>query len=331
MRIAIVTDAWEPQVNGVVRTLMTTGRELERRGHTLRFVTPLEFKTWPCPTYPEIRLALRPYRKLADILELLAPQALHIATEGPLGHAARRWARHHGKPFTTSFHTQFPEYLRLRLPLPVSWSYAYLRRFHAPAARTLVPTPSQRTKLIERGFAHLELWSRGVDTAIFNPDDPVAYGLPRPLLLYMGRVAVEKNIEAFLALQSPGTKIVIGDGPDLARLRTAYPTAHFLGARFGRELARHLAGADVFVFPSRTDTFGVVLLEAMACGLPVAAYPVQGPLDVVQSGQTGILHPDLAVAVAGALALDSRLAVQHAATCTWARCTDAFEAQLASM
>lgn len=329
MRIAIVTDAWEPQVNGVVRTLTMTARELERRGHSVRFVTPLEFRTVPCPTYPEIRLAVRPMNQAAATLEAFAPQALHIATEGPLGHAGRRWALRQRMAFTTSFHTQFPEYIRLRVPVPVSWSYAYLRRFHGAAVCTMVPTPLQCARLVARGFDNLRLWSRGVDTATFHPDDPVDYGLPRPLLLYMGRVATEKNIEAFLALAHPGSKVVIGDGPDLARLRAAYPAAHFLGARYGRELARHLAGADVFVFPSRTDTFGIVLLEAMACGLPVAAYPVQGPLDVVQSGRTGVLHEDLALAVAGALTIDRYDAVAYAGQYTWARCTDMFETNLA--
>lgn len=329
MRIAIVTDAWHPQVNGVVRTLSMTAAELERRGHAVRLVTPQEFRTWPCPTYPEIRLALGAGREVGGKLAAFAPDALHVATEGPLGHAARRWAMQGGMPFTSAFHTQFPEYIRLRVPLPVGLTYAWLRRFHTAAVRTMVPTPSQRAKLEARGFSRLCLWPRGVDTQVFHPADPVAYGLPRPLLVYMGRVATEKNIEAFLALDHPGSKLVIGDGPALARLRQAYPAAHFLGALSGRDLARHLAGADVFVFPSRTDTFGVVLLEAMACGLPVAAYPVQGPLDVVRHGETGVLDADLARAVAGALTLDRADTVAYAAEHTWARATDLFEQHLA--
>jgi glycosyltransferase involved in cell wall biosynthesis len=331
MRIAIVTDAWEPQVNGVVRTLASTGAELERRGHAVRFVTPLEFRTVPCPTYPEIRLAVCPARRVAAILDDLAPHAIHIATEGPLGHAARRYCRAGRLPFTTSFHTQFPEYIRLRAPLPLAWSYAYLRRFHAAAVRTLVPTPSQRARLLARGFANLALWARGVDTSVFHPGEAVVYPWPRPLLLTMGRVAVEKNIEAFLDLDVPGTKVVIGGGPDLARLREGYPAVHFLGPLFGRELARHVAGADVFVFPSRTDTFGLVLLEAMACGVPVAAFPVQGPIDVVPDGVAGALDEDLGRGVVRALALPRSACVTHAGRHTWAETTAVFAANLAAI
>lgn len=328
-RIAIVTDAWAPQVNGVVRTLATTGAELERRGHTVRFVTPAEFRTVPCPTYPEIRLALWPGRGVAEVLDSFAPHHVHIATEGPLGHAAQRYCRRRGYPFTTSFHTQFPEYIRLRAPLPVAWSYAYLRRFHGLARATLVPTPSQRERLLARRFEHLHIWPRGVDTAIFHPGDAVSLPWPRPLMLYMGRVAVEKNIEAFLTLDLPGTKLVIGDGPDLPRLRARHAGVRFLGPLFGRELARHVAGADVFVFPSLTDTFGLVLLEAMACGVPVAAYPVQGPVDVVADGVAGALDRDLGRAVVRALAVPRAQCVQHAAGFAWSRATDTFESHLA--
>lgn len=328
-RIALVTDAWHPQVNGVVRTLETTVAHLERRGHEVMALTPAAFRTMPCPTYPEIRLALWPGTRVAGMLDAFAPDAIHIATEGPLGHAARRYCRSRGRGFTTSFHTQFPEYIRLRAPVPLAWSYAYVRRFHDAAVRTYVPTATQRDRLLERGFRNLVLWARGVDTSNFHPGDPVAYGLPRPINLYMGRVAVEKNIEAFLGLSVPGSKVVIGDGPDFARLRDRYPQARFLGAKFGRELARHLAGADVFVFPSLTDTFGLVLLEAMACGLPVAAFPVQGPVDVVANGVSGVLDEDLGRAIAGALRLARKDCIAHATEFTWDKVTDVFEAQLA--
>jgi glycosyltransferase involved in cell wall biosynthesis len=329
MRIALVTDAWQPQVNGVVRTLMTTCEHLRRLGHEVHAITPQDFRTVPCPTYPSIRLALWPGRGVRRALEAFQPDAIHIATEGPLGHAARGYCVRRGWPFTTSFHTQFPEYIRLRAPIPIGWSYACLRRFHAAAVRTLVPTVTQRDKLLARGFRNLQLWARGVDPAIFHPGEPVDWSYPRPIAIYMGRVAIEKNIEAFLDLPAPASKVIIGDGPDLARLRARYPHCHFLGPKYGRELARNLAAGDVFVFPSRTDTFGLVLLEAMACGLPVAAYPVQGPLDVVVRGQTGVLDEDLARAVAAALALPRAPCIAHAQRYTWAACTSTFASYLA--
>lgn len=329
MRIAIVTDAWHPQVNGVVRTLETTGACLERLGHTVRFVTPRDFWTVPCPAYPEIRLALFPWHGVRRQLDDFYPDAIHIATEGPLGHAAQRYCRKRGLRFTTSYHTQFPEYLRLRLPLPTRWSYAYLRRFHGRAEHTLVPTESQRAALERHGFRNLCVWSRGVDTRLFRPDDAVQYPVPGPVQIYMGRVAVEKNIEAFLQLDMPGTKIVIGDGPDREKLAARYPQARFLGAKRGTDLARHLAGGDVFVFPSRTDTFGLVLLEAMASGLPVAAFPVTGPIDVIANGVTGILHDDLAIAIQRALTLDRGRCRAYAEQFSWERCAAQFESCLA--
>jgi len=329
LRIAIVTDAWHPQVNGVVRTLSTTCNTLREAGHLVTTVTPDQFRTVPCPTYPSIRLAVTPGRGVRRALEESRPQAIHIATEGPLGHAARRYCLQHRLPFTTSFHTQFPEYLRLRMPLPIDWSYAYLRRFHGAGVRTLVPTASQRDKLLARGFRNLRLWSRGVDLAVFSPQAPLAFDYPRPIAIYMGRVAVEKNIEAFLDLAEPATQVIIGDGPDLERLRMRYPACHFLGPKYGGDLARHLAGGDVFVFPSRTDTFGLVLLEAMACGLPVAAYPVQGPIDVVRNGVTGILDEDLGRAVRAALALSREDCIAHASSYSWTACTRDFAGYLA--
>jgi glycosyltransferase involved in cell wall biosynthesis len=269
------------------------------------------------PTYPEIRLALFPGRRLAAMMDEADPDAIHIATEGALGHAARRYCLRRGLPFTTAYHTQFPRYVRMRAPIPASWTYAWLRRFHAPAERTMVPTPSMRDELAEHGFGHLVIWSRGVDTKIFRPAAKSFLDLPRPVSLYVGRVAVEKNVEAFLELPLPGTKVVIGDGPDLRVLRQRYPEVCFTGYRHGEELARHVAAADVFVFPSRTDTFGLTMLEAMACGVPVAAYPVTGPRDVVRDGVTGALDENLGRAVERALGLDSEDCVRFARSRTW--------------
>jgi glycosyltransferase involved in cell wall biosynthesis len=325
MKIAIVTDAWTPQVNGVVRTLGQTGRELVAMGHEVAFVTPDLFRTVPCPTYPEIRLAVLPGAGVRERLEAFAPDCIHIATEGPLGQSARRFCLRRRMRFTTSFHTQFPEYLRARgVPLPLGWLYGWMRRFHAAASRTMVPTPAQRDRLVQFGFPRVVLWSRGVDTGVFRPEPRRAYEWPRPIAVYVGRVAVEKNIEAFLRLEEPGSKVVIGDGPALASMRAKFPDAHFLGALFGSELAAAMAGADVFVFPSRTDTFGLVMLEAMACGLPVAAYPVTGPIDVVTDGVTGCLHEDLTQAMRGALRCRREDCVADAARRTWRRCTQTF-------
>lgn len=329
MRIAIITDAWAPQVNGVVRTLQQTCRELTALGHAVTCITPDGFRTVPCPTYPEIRLAVLPGRGVSDRLHECSPDAIHIATEGPLGQAARRHCLRHGLRFTTSFHTQFPEYLRARgVPLPLNWLYGLMRRFHGAAARTMVPTPTQRDRLLHYGFDHVVLWSRGVDTAVFRPLPRREYHLSGPIAVYVGRVAVEKNVEAFLRLRTPGSKVVIGDGPAMASLRAQFPDVHFLGALFGTELAEAIAGGDVFVFPSRTDTFGLVMLEAMACGLPVAAYPVTGPVDVVADGVSGCLHEDLGRAVDGALRLRRADCVAHASRYTWRRCTETFVSHL---
>jgi len=324
MKLVMVTDAWEPQVNGVVRTLGKTRDHLQSMGYEVIMITPLDFKTIPCPTYPSIRLALMPYRKLATMLNNLQANAVHIATEGPLGMAARRWCLRNKIQFTTSFHTQFPEYLRLRLPIPLSWSYAWLRRFHRPAARTLVPTISQQQRLQQYAFEDVFVWGRGVDTQIFTPDNPVTYDLPRPIFINMGRVAVEKNIEAFLDLNLPGSKVVIGDGPDLNMLQKRYPDVTFTGAKFAEELAAYLAGGDVFVFPSQTDTFGLVILEAMACGLPVAAYPVTGPKDIINEGKTGKLDADLQKAALNALSLQKKDCINYARENSWQKCSEVF-------
>lgn len=329
MRIAIVTDAWLPQVNGVVTTLGRTRDELVASGHRVKMITPADHRTLPCPTYPEIRLAVLPYRRIRRTLDQFRPDCIHIATEGPLGFAARRYCRRHGLAYTTSYHTRFPQYVRERAPIPESWTYAWLRRFHRDAAAVLVPTPAVRDELAARRFGNLQIWSRGVDVELFRPEPRAKLDGGRPVFMYMGRVAVEKNVEAFLDLDLPGTKYVVGDGPDLARLRARYPDAVFTGYRFGAELAAHLAAADVFVFPSRTDTFGLVMLEAMACGAPVAAYPVTGPLDVIDDGRTGVLHEDLGVACRRALGLD-RAACREAALCkSWARATEQFLGRLA--
>ncbi|MEW5728319.1 MAG: glycosyltransferase family 1 protein, partial [Pseudomonadota bacterium] len=258
MRILVVSDAWFPQVNGVVRTLDTLRGELERDGHEVIMVTPERFHSLPCPTYPEIRLALKPGRKLARLIEEAQPCAIHVATEGPLGWAARRYCLRRKVPFTTAYHTKFPEYIQARFRLPLSMSYAVMRRFHGASSRVMVATQGIEDELRARGFTNIGRWSRGVDTRLFHPrpemkgDDGPFAGLPRPVFLYVGRVAVEKNVEAFLSLDLPGTKAVVGDGPLLEELRRRHPEAAFAGARFGEDLARHYAAGDVFVFPSRT-------------------------------------------------------------------------------
>jgi glycosyltransferase involved in cell wall biosynthesis len=297
----------------------------------VEIIEPADFRTVPCPTYPEIRLAILPYRELARRLDAFAPDAVHIATEGPIGIAARRWCRRRQRPFTTSYHTQFPEYVRARAPIPVALTYAHLRRFHGAAARTLVATPSMMRQLQERGFRNLGLWSRGVDTALFRPRPKGSQlALPRPIWLYFGRVAVEKGIEDFLTLTIPGTKLVVGGGPAEEELRARYPEAVFTGFQHGDALAALVAEADVFVFPSRTDTFGLVLLEAMACGVPVAAYPVTGPIDVVENGVTGVLDRDLRTAALAALEVDPAACRAHALKYTWAAATRQFVEQLAT-
>jgi glycosyltransferase involved in cell wall biosynthesis len=329
MRIALVTDAWLPQTNGVVRTLSVTTEKLTEAGHDVAVLSPLDFHTVPCPTYPEIRLSLFASSRVRRQLDELQPDAVHIATEGPLGLAARGWCRRRGRAFTTSYHTQFPEYVRARCPVPLAVSYAFLRWFHGAATHTLVATPSMRAALEARGFRNLAFWSRGVDTQLFRPREEPFLDLPRPIWLYFGRVSVEKGIEDFLALDLHGTKLVVGDGPATERLRRKYPGVVFAGYRFGEELARHIAAADVFVFPSRTDTFGLVLIEAMACGVPVAAYPVTGPIDVVADGVTGVLSEDLRSAALAALALDRRACRAHALRYTWEAATRQFIAALA--
>ncbi len=327
-RLVLVSDAWAPQVNGVVRTLQTTARLLEARGWEVVPVTPDQFRSWPCPTYPEIRLARAPRGGVGRIIEAASPCAIHIATEGPLGIAARGHALRWNRPFTTSFHTRFPDYLHARFRMPPRLSWRYLRWFHGPARSVLVATPRLADELALHGLSNTRLWSRGVDLAQFRPGlaAPEAYhGLARPILLNVGRVAVEKNIEAFLEAPAPGSKVVVGDGPALSDLKARYPQVLFLGALSGEALARAYAGADLFVFPSRTDTFGLVLVEAMAAGLPVAAFPVHGPLDVVGTSGAGALDADLAAAIARALRIPRAAALARAVDFSWEAAATQFE------
>ena len=328
MKLALITDAWRPQVNGVVTTLQRTAQELRQLGHSVDVFTPDQFRSWPCPGYSEIRLALGCGRSVRKRLDALQPDAVHIATEGPLGLAARHWCVSRGMPFTTSFHTRFAEYVNLRTGIPLAWGYRLLRWFHSRSERVMVATPALMEELRERRFRTSVLWSRGVDVELFRPGDKSFLPDPRPISLYVGRVAVEKNIEAFLQLDVPGTKYVVGDGPQRPELERRYPAVRFVGYKMGEELARHVAAADVFVFPSRTDTFGLVLLEALACGVPVAAYPVQGPRDVILSDRVGCLNDDLAFAIAEALKLDPAACRAYATNYSWQRCARQFEANL---
>lgn len=330
MRIALISDAWSPQVNGVVRTLTTTVAELRRQGHLVQTITPDLFTTIPCPSYVEIRLALVAGRGVRRRLERFAPDAIHIATEGPLGWAARRWCIDHDLPFTTSFHTRFPDYLSVRTGLPADLFWGALRRFHGRADRVFVATPTLEAELARRGLKQLHRWSRGVDLDLFRPEGPrlpELVGIGGPILLHVGRIAPEKNIEAFLTSGVPGAKVVVGDGPALPLLRRAFPNVLFLGALHEERLAAAYRSADVFVFPSCTDTFGLVMVEALASGVPVAAFPVPGPLDVVPQG-AGVLDNDLAAAIRGALQLDRGTVAKTGRSFSWARCTGQFLAGL---
>ena len=319
MRVIIVTDAAPPQVNGVVVTLTTVASELEKLGHDIRFITPASFRTMACPTYPEIRLALFPGGGVRRAIESLAPDAVHIATEGPLGIAARRHCVRYGIPFTTAYHTRFPEYVRARAPIPQAMTYAWLRRFHGRAQRVMVPTPSISGELAARGFSNCVIWPRGVNLDRFSPEgDRVERSAGEgPVFMYIGRVAVEKNIRAFLDLDLPGQKWVVGGGPDLERLRRQYPGVYFTGPQAHADLPRYYRAADVFVFPSRTDTFGLVLLEALACGVPVAAFPVAGPVDIIGSAGPGALDTDLRAAALKALRVPREAARAHSLQYSW--------------
>jgi len=332
LRIMVATDAWEPQVNGVVRTLTRVVQELRAMGHVVEVVSPDQFKTFPLPTYPEIKVALGAYEPVQERFKAFEPEAIHIATEGPIGLAARRICVEWKLPFTTSYHTRFPEYVSARLPLPLAAGYAYMKWFHKPSGRLMVATPTMRDELSRHGFRNISAWSRGVDTQHFRPraegEPDIFAGLARPISLYVGRVAVEKNIEAFLGIDLPGTKVIVGDGPQREELTERYPEAVFTGSKFGEDLVAHFAGADVFVFPSLTDTFGLVILEAMAAGTPVAAYPAPGPIDILPNSGAGALAHSategLREACLEALKLDRKAVRAFAEGFSWRSCAEDF-------
>ncbi|NJD89730.1 MAG: glycosyltransferase family 1 protein [Betaproteobacteria bacterium] len=328
MRLLLVTDAWEPQVNGVVVTLRNTIACLERWGHEVSVLSPEGLATVPMPTYPEIPLAVFPGRAVARRFREVDPEAVHIATEGPLGVAARAHCLANSIAFTTAYHTCFPEYVKARSGIPLAWTYAWLRRFHRPSSAVLVGTDAIRGLLEQRGFARVAAWSRGVDLELFRPGPERFEECPRPVFTYVGRVAVEKDLPAFLRLDLPGTKLVVGDGPARAELQRRFPSAVFVGARAGPELASFYRRSDIFVFPSRTDTFGLVLLEAMASGVPVAALPVRGPIDVVKDPSAGVLNEDLREAALAALLLDRGEVRRYAERFSWERCTRQFASHL---
>lgn len=331
--IAIVTDAWHPQTNGVVRTLDTTRTILRDKGHAVTVISPDQYRSIPAPSYPEIRLALSWPGSVGRKLAKIAPDAVHIATEGPLGLAARRYCVKRGVPFTTAYHTQFPDYLAARTGLPPSLFWPYIRWFHRPAQKIMVATETIRRELREQGLEHLSHWSRGVDLACFSPEapPPAQYAeLNGPILLYVGRVAVEKNIEAFLSCDYPGSKVVVGDGPARASLEQKFPDALFLGKKIGIELAGCYAGADVFVFPSKTDTFGLVMIEALACGTPVAAFPVPGPVDILDE-HVGAMSANLARAIDAARYCSRSECADFGASYSWEAATQQFLSGLATL
>ena len=331
MRILIATDAWRPQVNGVVHTLEATARAAKSLGVEISFLTAEGFPTVGLPSYPGIRIALPRAREIAQRISALRPDAVHIATEGPIGWRVRGYCVRHKLPFTTSFTTRFPEYVSVRTGIPSSVGYAVLRHFHGAAATTMVSTPSLKKELSERGFKKLGLWTRGVNTELFNPDTPANLDLPRPIFLTVGRVAVEKNLEAFLCLDLPGSKVVIGDGPQKAELQRRFAKAHFLGEKTGKELTALMAAADVFVFPSLTDTFGVVQLESLACGTPVAAFPVTGPRDVIEDHPIGALDTDLRSACLRALSMSREACRAFALERSWENSARQFLGNLAAL
>ena len=330
MKILIVTDAWEPQVNGVVRTLKMTQRELMKLGHQVVFLTPLDFKSIPCPTYPEISLALASTKEVKGVIESIQPDCLHIATEGPLGWSARRIAIQKGWAFTTAYHSRFPEYVNARFKIPISWTYALLRKFHNKGVYNLTPTPAIVEDLRSRGFNNPKLWTRGVDKEIFTPIGPKQsrQSTDRPVFLHVGRLAVEKNVDEFLKLDLPGEKWVAGDGPERARLEKTYQDVRWFGVLDGLTLASLYRSADVFVFPSVTDTFGLVMLESMSCGTPVAAYPVPGPIDVVQDQVSGALNKDLKAACMSALKMSRTDVYQHSLNFSWEKASQQFLSSL---
>nr|WP_233245849.1 glycosyltransferase family 1 protein [Marinicauda salina] len=331
LRIMLVTDAWEPQVNGVVRTLSRTVEECRAMGHEVEVIHPgLGFRTFPMPTYPEIKMAIGAKKEIEARFKAFEPEAIHIATEGTLGDAARKICLNWKLPFTTSYHTKFPEYVNARFPfIPIRAGYWFMRRFHNSGNRLMVATQSMRDELTKRGFNNITPWARGVDTELFHPskrseDGGVYKDLERPVIAYVGRVAVEKNIEAFLKTDLPGTKVVVGPGPQLEELKAKYPDAVFTGSKSGDELAQHFADADLTVFPSFTDTFGLVILESMAAGTPVAAYPAPGPKDIIPGSGAGAVDPDLAVACREALNCDREQCRRYAEGYSWRACAEEF-------
>jgi glycosyltransferase involved in cell wall biosynthesis len=328
MKIVICTDASRPQINGVVTTLEHTKTELENLGHEVIMIEPSLFATIPCPSYSEIRLAYNAFWHLPRLINEIDPDSIHIATEGPIGAAARLYCALKQIPYSTSYHTKFPEYVRKRWPIPLWVTYGYLRLIHGSAKAILVTTGSMATELHERGFKNLVVWSRGVDSDLFSPSRATDLGLPRPIHLSVGRISIEKGLDDFLALQIPGTKLVVGDGPQLKDMKSRYPDAIFVGAKRGTDLATYYASADVFVFPSKTDTFGVVMLEAMASGTPVAAYPVTGPKDVITNG-SGKLDTDLKRAIEHCYTIDRRQCAELGRTFTWESCARTFLNSLA--
>ena len=338
MRVALVTDAWLPQVNGVVTTLLELVRELQALGHDVQVIEPGQFKTRPCPGYAGIELAVSPGRQVARTLDAMQPDAIHLATEGPLGWAGRRYCLRKRLAFTTAFHTRFPEILNAAARVPLSWGYALFRHFHRPSSGVMVPTQGVLQMLAQRGFANLRLWTHGVDTQAFSfhgavTPSPLTGTLAHPVALYVGRVSYEKNIEAFLQMEMPGTKVVCGVGPLEARLKSRYPQVRWLGILKRPELAQVYAAADVFVFPSRSETFGLVMLEAMACGTPVAAFPVEGPMEVLganagETAQGGVLHDSLLVAAQEALAIPRSEARARALDFSWSHAARVFEQHL---
>jgi glycosyltransferase involved in cell wall biosynthesis len=323
MRILIITDTWN-NINGVVTTLRATKQELENRSHVVQIIEPSQFKSVACPGYPEVRLSWNLWR-MGKLIEQADPDCIHIATEGPLGLAARTYCKFKTIPYNTSYHTKFPEYLHVHHHIPITWGYFFMRLFHKYSHRVLVTNHSMQHELHQQGFKNLVVWNRGVNRQVFNHHSQQCWDWPRPILLCVSRVSPEKGLEDFCSLKTTGTKVLVGDGPNLNHLRDHYPDVKFLGYKTGSQLAQCYSSADVFVFPSKTDTFGVVMLEAMACGTPVAAYPVTGPLDVIECGINGFMHDDLHHAVSECVNLDRNTVAATSAKFSWQACTDIFE------
>ena len=324
MKVLIASDAWHPQVNGVVRVFERLVEEVKPFGAEIDVMGPAEWRTIPLPTYSEIKLALCSDASIARRIESAKPDYIHIATEGPIGYRTFRYCRANKIPFTSSYHTKFPEYVRARLPVPTDWTYAWLRRMHNAGQGVMVTNDSLKRELLDNGFRNIMIWSRGIDCKFYRPMEKKALDLKGPVFLYVGRVAVEKNLDAFLSLDLPGTKVVTGEGPQLAALKARYPDVVFTGLKTGDDLISVYASADVFVFPSKTDTFGMVLLEALACGIPVAAYPVTGPRDVVGTSGCGALSEDLREAALAALEIDRSKCRPYAETFSWERSASDF-------